>query len=134
MAVFFLLIGLELERELYSGELAQFRNALLPIVAATGGMVVPALIHLSVNAGTPMQAGFGIPMATDIAFALGVLAILGNRVPASLKVFVVAFAVIDDLGAIVIIAAFYTAQLSVWYLLAALVVWGVLCGLNRLFR
>jgi len=134
MAVFFLLIGLELERELYSGELAQFRNALLPIVAATGGMVVPALIHLSVNAGTPMQAGFGIPMATDIAFALGVLAILGNRVPASLKVFVVAFAVIDDLGAIVVIAAFYTTQLSIWYLVGALGIWILLFVLNRLFR
>jgi len=134
MAIFFLLIGLELERELYSGELAQFRNALLPIVAATGGMIAPALIHLSINAGTSMQAGFGIPMATDIAFALGVLAILGNRVPASLKVFVVAFAVIDDLGAIVVIAAFYTTQLSVWYLVGALGIWILLFVLNRLFR
>jgi NhaA family Na+:H+ antiporter len=134
MAIFFLLVGLELERELYSGELAQLRNALLPIVAAIGGMVAPALIHLSINAGTPMQAGFGIPMATDIAFALGVLAILGNRIPASLKVFVVAFAVIDDLGAIVVIAAFYTTQLSVWYLVGAVGVWILLFVLNRLFR
>jgi len=134
MAIFFLFIGLELERELYSGELAQFRNALLPIVAATGGMVAPALIHLSINAGTSTQAGFGIPMATDIAFTLGVLAILGNRVPASLKVFVVAFAVIDDLGAIVVIAAFYTTQLSVWYLVGALGVWILLFVLNRHFR
>jgi NhaA family Na+:H+ antiporter len=134
MAIFFLLIGLELERELYSGELAQFRNALLPIVAATGGMIAPALIHLSINAGTSTQAGFGIPMATDIAFTLGVLAILGNRVPASLKVFVVAFAVIDDLGAIVVIAAFYTTQLSVWYLVGALGIWILLFVLNRLFR
>ena len=134
MAIFFLLIGLELERELYIGELSNFKNALLPIVAAIGGMVVPALIHFSLNAGTPTQAGIGIPMATDIAFALGVLAILGNRIPASLKVFVVAFAVIDDLGAIVIIAAFYTAQLSVWYLVGALTVWALLIALNRLFR
>ena len=134
MAIFFLLIGLELERELYSGELSNIRNALLPMFAAFGGIAAPALIHFLLNAGTPTQAGIGIPMATDIAFALGVLALLGNRVPASLKVFVVAFAVIDDLSAIVIIAVFYTAQLSVWYLLAALVVWGVLCGLNRLFR
>ena len=134
MAIFFLHIGLELERELYSGELAQFKNALLPIVAAIGGMVVPALIHLSVNAGTSTQAGIGIPMATDIAFALGALAILGNRIPASLKVFVVAFAVIDDLGAIVIIALFYTAQLSAWYLAGALGVWVLLCALNRFFR
>ncbi len=134
MAIFFLLIGLELERELYSGELSNFQNALLPIFAAIGGMVAPALIHFSLNAGTPTQAGIGIPMATDIAFALGVLAILGNRIPASLKVFVVAFAVIDDLGAIVIIAAFYTAQLSVWYLAGALTVWTLLIALNRLFR
>lgn len=132
MAVFFLLIGLELERELYVGELSSFRNALLPIVAAIGGMVAPALIHLSLNAGTSTQAGIGIPMATDIAFALGILAILGNRIPASLKVFVAAFAVIDDLGAIVVIAAFYTAQLSVWYLAGALAVWVLLIALNRL--
>ncbi len=131
MAIFFLLIGLELERELYVGELSNFNNALLPIYAAIGGMAAPALIHFSLNAGTPSQAGIGIPMATDIAFALGVLAILGNRIPASLKVFVVAFAVIDDLGAIVIIAAFYTAQLSVWYLAGALAVWALLIALNR---
>jgi len=85
MAVFFLLIGLELERELYSGELSNFQNALLPIFAAIGGMLVPALIHLSLNSGTPTQAGMGIPMATDIAFALGALSLLGNRIPTSLK-------------------------------------------------
>ena len=134
MAIFFLLIGLELQRELYSGELSNFKNALLPIFAAIGGMVVPALIHFSLNAGTPTQAGIGIPMATDIAFALGVLALLGNRIPASLKVFVVAFAVIDDLGAIIIIATFYTAQLSVGYLVGALAVLTLLIALNRLLR
>ena len=134
MAFFFLLIGLELERELYSGELSNVQNALLPMFAALGGIAAPALIHFSLNAGTPTQAGIGIPMATDIAFALGVLALLGSRVPASLKVFVVAFAIIDDLSAIVIIAVFYTAQLSIGYLVAALAVWAVLCGLNRLFR
>ena len=134
MAVFFLLIGLELERELYSGELSNVGNALLPMFAAVGGMVAPALIHFSLNAGTPTQAGIGIPMATDIAFALGVLALLGNRIPASLKVLVVAFAVIDDLGAIIIIAVFYTAQVSVGYLAAALAVWGLLCALNRFRR
>lgn len=134
MAVFFLLIGLELERELYVGELSNFRNALLPIVAAIGGMIAPALIHLSLNGGTPAQAGIGIPMATDIAFALGVLAILGNRIPASLKVFVVAYAVMDDLGAIAVIATFYTAQLSAWYLAGALAVWTLLVALNRLLR
>src|SRR6478672_416944 len=134
MAIFFLLIGLELERELHSGELSSVQSALLPFVAAIGGIIAPALVHFSLNAGTPTQAGIGIPMATDIAFALGALAMLGNRIPASLKVFVVAFAVIDDLGAIVVIALFYSAQLSVWYLLGALGVWSLLCALNRFFR
>jgi NhaA family Na+:H+ antiporter len=134
MAIFFLLIGLELEREIYVGELSHLKNALLPIFAAIGGMLVPALIHYSLNQSTPTVNGIGIPMATDIAFALGVLAILGNKIPASLKVFVVAFAVIDDLGAIVLIAFFYTAKFSVSYLLAALLVWAVLILLNRLFR
>lgn len=134
MAIFFLLIGLELERELYSGELSNFRNALLPIFAALGGVLTPALIHFSLNAGTPTQAGIGIPMATDIAFALGALALLGKRIPAALKVFVVAFAVIDDLCAIVVIALFYTAQVSIAYLAAALAVWALLIVLNRSFR
>ena len=134
MAIFFLLIGLELERELYSGELSSLRNALLPLVAALGGIVTPALIHYLLNAGTPGQAGIGIPMATDIAFALGALALLGTRVPASLKVFVVAFAVIDDLCAIVIIAVFYSAGLSMGYLAAALAVWLLLVALNRWLR
>ena len=132
MAIFFLLIGLELERELYNGELSSFKNALLPIFAAIGGIAMPALFHFVLNVGTPTQAGIGIPMATDIAFALGVLALLGSRVPASLKVFVVAYAVIDDLCAIIIIAVFYTAKLSVAYLLGALAVWGLLIVLNRL--
>ncbi len=134
MVVFFLLIGLELERELYSGELSNFKNALLPLFAALGGIITPALIHFAFNAGTPTQAGIGIPMATDIAFALGALALLGNRIPASLKVFVVAFAVIDDLSAIIVIAVFYTAQVSVAYLAGALTVWLLLIALNRFFR
>ena len=134
MAVFFLLIGLELERELYVGELSRLRNALLPAFAAVGGMAAPALIHFAFNAGTASQAGFGIPMATDIAFALAVLGILGARVPPALKVFVVAFAVIDDLGAIALIAAVYTAKIFPGYLLAALAVWGLLIALNRALR
>ncbi len=134
MAIFFLLIGLELERELLSGELSSFKNALLPIFAALGGIAVPALIHLYFNAGTPTQAGIGIPMATDIAFALGVLALLGTRVPASLKVFVVAFAVIDDLCAIIVIAIFYTAEFSLLFLAGALLVWTILLACNRYFK
>lgn len=134
MAVFFLLIGLELEREFYNGELSSFKNALLPIIAAIGGICVPASIHFVLNSGTSTQAGMGIPMATDIAFALGVLALLGRRVPASLKVFLTALAVMDDLGAIIVIAIFYTAKLSVIYLVGAITVFGVLVTLNRFFR
>lgn len=134
MTVFFLLIGLELERELYNGELSNFKTALLPAIAALGGVTLPAAIHYAMNAGTATQAGVGIPMATDIAFSLGVLALLGNRVPLSLKVFLVAFAVMDDLFAIVVIAVFYTAKLSIPYLAGALALWILLVGLNRLYK
>ncbi|KQQ36296.1 sodium:proton antiporter [Duganella sp. Leaf126] len=134
MAVFFLLIGLELQREIRSGELSTLRSALLPMVAAMGGIAVPALIHFGLNAGTPSQAGMGIPMATDIAFALAVLTLLGSAVPASLKVFLTALAVMDDLGAIIVIAVFYTTTLAPWYLLGALLVFAGLFGMNRLLR
>lgn len=134
MAIFFLLIGLELERELYNGELSNFKNALLPIIAAAGGIAVPAVIHFALNNGSPTQPGLGIPMATDIAFALGVLALLGSRIPTSLKIFLTALAVMDDLGAIIVIALFYTAQLTLAYLMAACAVFGFMLVLNRVFR
>jgi NhaA family Na+:H+ antiporter len=132
MAIFFLLIGLELKRELYVGELSNIKNALLPIFAAIGGVALPALIHFSLNVGTPTQAGIGIPMATDIAFALGALSILGNRVPASLKVFLAALAVIDDLMAIIVIAVFYTSGFSALYLFGALCIFAALFILNKM--
>jgi NhaA family Na+:H+ antiporter len=132
MAIFFLLIGLELEREIYQGELSSFRNASLPIIGALGGMAIPAAIFLSLNWGTAGQAGAGIPMATDIAFAIGILSLLGKKVPASLKVFLTALAVIDDLGAIIVIAIFYTQSLNLMNLFIALGILGVLIGLNRL--
>ena len=132
MTIFFLLIGLELEREVYVGELSNFKNALLPISAALGGMIVPAGLYLILNYGTVTQSGAGIPMATDIAFALGILSLLGNSVPVSLKVFLTALAVIDDLGAILIIAIFYTKDL-IWSNLAiALGIFAFLLVLNRL--
>ena len=132
MAIFFLLIGLELEREIYIGELSELRNALLPIFAAVGGMLVPAGLHLFFNFGTITQAGAGIPMATDIAFALGILSLLGKRVPISLKIFLTALAVIDDLGAIITIAVLYTTTLSFINLGIALAIFTGLIVLNRL--
>lgn len=132
MTIFFLLIGLELEREIYQGELSKIKNATLPIVGALGGMLVPALIYLMLNIGTDRQAGFGIPMATDIAFAVGILSLLGNKIPTSLKVFLTALAVIDDLGAIVVIAIFYTNSLVLINLYIALGVFSLLIVLNRL--
>lgn len=131
MAVFFLLIGLEVKRELIQGSLASRRQAVFPIVAAIGGMVVPALLYLAFNFQDPItRQGWAIPAATDIAFALGVLALLGSRVPASLKIFLMALAIIDDLGAIVIIALFYTNDLSLLSLGVAAAAIAVLAALN----
>ncbi len=132
MAIFFLMIGLELEREVYIGELSNLKNALLPIMGALGGMLVPAAIYLYFNYGTETQAGAGIPMATDIAFALGILSLLGKKVPLSLRIFLTALAVIDDLGAIIVIAIFYTHDLSLFSLGIALAIWVILLVLNRL--
>jgi NhaA family Na+:H+ antiporter len=132
MAIFFLLVGLEMEREIYIGELADVKRSLLPVFAAIGGMAVPALVHFVFNSGTPSQGGIAIPMATDIAFSLGILSLLGNRVPASLKVFLTALAIIDDLGSIIVIALFYSKGISGLYVGLAAGLFVVLLVLNRL--
>ena len=132
MTIFFLLIGLELEREIYHGELSSIKNAALPIFGAFGGMLIPAGLFLLLNFGTATQNGAGIPMATDIAFAIGILSLLGNRVPTSLKVFLTALAVIDDLGAIIVIAIFYTTTIAYVNLAIALGIFGFLLILNRM--
>jgi NhaA family Na+:H+ antiporter len=132
MAIFFLMIGLELEREVYNGELSKIKDAILPISGALGGMIFPALIFLLFNFGTKTQSGIGIPMATDIAFALGILSLVGKNVPNSLKVFLTALAVIDDLGAIIVIALFYTKTLYFANLLISLAIFAGLLILNRM--
>jgi NhaA family Na+:H+ antiporter len=133
MAIFFLLVGLEIKRELLIGQLSNWSARALPGFAALGGMLAPALIYLAINRDSPeTMAGWAIPAATDIAFALGVLSLLGKRVPPSLKIFLAALAILDDLGAVVIIALFYTGDLSLPMLSAALAAIGVLIALNRL--
>jgi NhaA family Na+:H+ antiporter len=124
MAGFFFVIGLEIKREILVGELAGWQRAALPAAGALGGMLVPALIYVAFNPGEPALRGWGVPMATDIAFALGVLALLGERVPLNLKVFLLALAIVDDLGAVLVIALFYTAEVDGASLLISLLVWG----------
>jgi NhaA family Na+:H+ antiporter len=131
MALFFLLVGLEIKHEVQDGNLASWQRASLPVVGAIGGMLLPALLYALVARGSEAQAGWGIPMATDIAFALGIVALLGNRVPAGLRVFLAALAIADDIGAVLVIALFYTPQVSVLFLGATAAVMGVLWTLNR---
>ncbi len=131
MALFFFVVGLELKREMLVGELADLKQALLPIIAAVGGMLVPALLYMSINSDGHTFDGWGIPMATDIAFALGTLALLGNRIPKNLLTFLVALAIVDDLGAVVVIALFYTESLQLPALATAAVVLALLIALNR---
>ncbi|CAN5444476.1 Na+/H+ antiporter NhaA [soil metagenome] len=130
MVIFFLLVGLEIKRELLKGELSSRKKAMLPLMAAVGGMVIPALIYTFFNIGHPAASGWGIPMATDIAFALAILTMAGNRVPLGLKIFLTALAIIDDLGAVLVIAFFYTHGMQLLYLLLAVISLALLAYLN----
>jgi NhaA family Na+:H+ antiporter len=132
MAIFFLLVGLEIKREFVDGHLSTWADRALPMVAAAAGMIVPAIIYLAVAGGDPaLQRGWAIPAATDIAFAIGVLALLGSRAPASLKLFLTTVAIVDDMGAVAIIALFYTAELNIAALIAAGGIWLVMMMFNR---
>lgn len=132
MSVFFFVVGLELKREIVGGELSNLRKAILPIGAAIGGMAIPALIYLIFNPYGEAQNGWGIPMATDIAFALGILVLIGKKVPLALKVFLTALAIVDDLGAVLVIALFYTSEISLQNLALGVFIAGVMYGANRL--
>ena len=132
MALFFFVVGLEIKRELVVGELNEARKAMLPAIAALGGMVGPALLYLAFTAGSPGASGWGIPMATDIAFAVGVLALLSDRIPAGLKVFLLSLAIVDDIGAILVIAVFYSSGLQLGWLLTAGLLLGAMVVLRRL--
>lgn len=132
MVVFFFTVGLEIKREVMCGELCTVKKALLPVIAATGGMAVPALFYTIFNMGTPTAGGWGIPTATDIAFAVGIMSILGNRVPVSLKVFLTALAIADDLGAILVVAFFYGGSVNLPLLFVALILIGVILIMNKL--
>lgn len=130
MAVFFFVVGLEIKREIIAGELSTVKHAMLPVAAAVGGMVVPAVIYIWINAGTEFSGGWGIPMATDIAFAIGILSLLGKKVPISLKIFLTALAIVDDLGAILVIAIFYTSTIDFLMLGAGLAVLCLMFWMN----
>ena len=132
MAIFFFVVGLEIKRELIIGELASFRKASLPIGAALGGMIIPAVIYAIINSGTDSLRGWGIPMATDIAFAIGILALFGNRVPLALKIFLTALAIVDDLGAVLVIAIFYSTDIYLTSLIIAGIILIALIICNRL--
>ena len=132
MVVFFFVVGLEIKREIVCGELSSVKKAMLPVIAAMGGMLMPALIYFSVNGGTDASSGWGIPTATDIAFAVGIMSILGDRVPVSLKIFLTALAIADDLGAILVVAFFYGGDISLVLLLLALLLLGFVFMLNKL--
>ena len=132
MALFFLLVGLEIKREFLVGELSGAKSAALPVIAAVGGMLVPALVFLALNPGQPQSRGWGVPMATDIAFSLGVLSLFGARVPLGIKVFLTALAIVDDLGAVLVVALFYTRSVDTQALLVCAGAVGLLAGLNLL--
>jgi Na+:H+ antiporter, NhaA family len=132
MAIFFFVVGLEIKRETLTGELSSFRTATFPVMGAIGGMVVPAGIYAFLNQGQAGFDGWGVPMATDIAFAIGILTLLGNRIPLSLKLFLVAYAIVDDIGAVLVIALFYTSQLNMLSLWIAFLVFGILLILSSI--